>query len=358
MARKKWNKNNLPSGYPDSVQPQWWLVEATNADADYKDDSSLAICFSCFANLGHQAASFANPETMLKKMQKPVNIIIWKMGEKDWKDLELIDSFLQALLAFVFAAAALPAVYSAPAAKSYAQDYGYTFNPLGSSVAPSSQYHAQDANGQYSYGYAGPNSAKQEFKTADGVVRGAYSYVDANGIIQSVNYISDILGFRASGTNIPHVDQPAPVAYSEATINAVPVQQVVSTYEAPEYTALAPTVQYSFLPYAPNYRYYFNWGQPSPVIPHTAPVIVQSAAPVVNEIPVIAEANGRIAYPVESAPLQVPETYAVDEHIPEVAQTQYHKEPVFVQQQIPVVTQSQYHAQESSNSPILSIIFS
>merc|ERR1712060_898610 len=46
--------------------------------------------------------------------------------------------------------------------------------------ATNSQYHAQDDFGQYNYGYSDPNSVKQEVKTADGVTRGSYSYVDAN----------------------------------------------------------------------------------------------------------------------------------------------------------------------------------
>merc|ERR1712107_868105 len=45
-----------------------------------------------------------------------------------------------------------------------------------------------------------PNSVKQEVKTADGVTRGSYSYVDANGIVQTVNYISDAMGFRVAAT--------------------------------------------------------------------------------------------------------------------------------------------------------------
>lgn len=40
---------------------------------------------------------------------------------------------------------------------------------------------AQDELGQYSYGYAGGPSAKSEIKTADGITRGGYSYIDANG---------------------------------------------------------------------------------------------------------------------------------------------------------------------------------
>lgn len=40
-------------------------------------------------------------------------------------------------------------------------------------VAPvSTQYHAQDELGQYTYGYSGGPSAKHETKTLDGVTRG------------------------------------------------------------------------------------------------------------------------------------------------------------------------------------------
>jgi hypothetical protein len=79
-------------------------------------------------------------------------------------------------------------------------------------VAPSSQFHAQDAFGQYNYGYSDENSAKQEFKTADGIVQGTYSYVDANGIVQTTNYIADGNGFRVAATNLPQAPVSAPVA--------------------------------------------------------------------------------------------------------------------------------------------------
>merc|ERR1711902_220877 len=69
-------------------------------------------------------------------------------------------------------------------------------------------------------------------KTADGVIRGAYSYVDSDGIVQTVNYIADALGFRVGATNLPvhHVDaEPA----------AAPVVQAA----APVVEAAAPVVQ-------------------------------------------------------------------------------------------------------------------
>lgn len=80
--------------------------------------------------------------------------------------------------------------------------------------AETTQYHAQDVHGQYSYGYAGPLSAKSETKTADGITRGGYSYIDANGVLQTVHYVSDpVNGFRVAATNLP-VDHGHVAAHS------------------------------------------------------------------------------------------------------------------------------------------------
>jgi hypothetical protein len=78
--------------------------------------------------------------------------------------------------------------------------------------APTVQHHAQDEFGGFNFGYQDINSAKEEIHTPDGVTRGSYSYVDANGLIQRVDYIADpINGFRVAGTNIP-VAPGAPAA--------------------------------------------------------------------------------------------------------------------------------------------------
>lgn len=77
-----------------------------------------------------------------------------------------------------------------------------------------SQYHSQDTLGQYSYGYNGGLSAKIESKSLDGVTRGSYSYLDADGHLQTVEYTADsINGFRAAATNLPKAptDQSEPV---------------------------------------------------------------------------------------------------------------------------------------------------
>ncbi|CAL8107570.1 unnamed protein product [Orchesella dallaii] len=100
--------------------------------------------------------------------------------------------------------------------------------PIAVPAVTSSQYHAQDELGQYSYGYAGGPSAKAEAKTFDGVTRGGYSYIDANGLLQTVNYVADpVNGFRVAATNLPVA--PAPVALA-ALPGPIP-QQVADTPE-------------------------------------------------------------------------------------------------------------------------------
>lgn len=53
-------------------------------------------------------------------------------------------------------------------------------------------YAKVEGNGEeYHFGYNDGQTARHEARTADGVVRGAYSYVDANGNIETVRYTSD-----------------------------------------------------------------------------------------------------------------------------------------------------------------------
>ena len=54
----------------------------------------------------------------------------------------------------------------------------------------------------FSFGYENINSKKTESKDAFGVKRGSYEYVDANGVLQIVNYIAEpVNGFGVSGTD-------------------------------------------------------------------------------------------------------------------------------------------------------------
>merc|ERR1711887_112808 len=101
--------------------------------------------------------------------------------------------------------------------------------PVAIPSTPSSQFHAQDEFGQFSFGYENINSAKTETKDAFGVTRGSYQYVDANGVLQTVNYVADpVNGFRVAGTNIP-VAPGAP----NAALPVAPGVPVVEPLEAP-----------------------------------------------------------------------------------------------------------------------------
>lgn len=99
-----------------------------------------------------------------------------------------------------------------------------------------SQYHSQDALGQYAYGYNGGSSAKIESKSLDGITRGSYSYVDPEGLLQTVEYTADAVnGFRAAATNLPNVRNTPEAAFNEAAIRAAaepeirPIAQIAPT---------------------------------------------------------------------------------------------------------------------------------
>jgi len=112
--------------------------------------------------------------------------------------------------------------------------------PLAIPSTPSSQFHAQDEFGQFSFGYENINSAKTETKDAFGVTRGSYQYVDANGILQTVNYIADpVNGFRVAGTNIPVAPAAPNVALPVAPQVPVvePLIAPVPVVETPEVAA-------------------------------------------------------------------------------------------------------------------------
>merc|ERR1711963_913722 len=130
------------------------------------------------------------------------------------------------------------------------------------------QFHGQDELGNTQYGYSNINSAKHEVGNAHGV-QGTYSYVDANGIVQTTNYIADDLGFRVSATNLPVapgtpgvVPPPAPVAAPVVSVAATTPVVAPITYAAaaPIVTHAAPVHHYT-LPVAPT----FDGKAPEPV---------------------------------------------------------------------------------------------
>merc|ERR1712018_186856 len=132
----------------------------------------------------------------------------------------------------VLHSAPAPIQVAAPAFAPAPLPLGVAPAPLPIPASPSSQFHAQDEFGQFSFGYENINSAKTETKDAFGVTRGSYQYVDANGILQTVNYSADdINGFRVAGTNIP-VAGAQPVAPA-----ALPLVAPVPVLETPEVAA-------------------------------------------------------------------------------------------------------------------------
>jgi len=82
-----------------------------------------------------------------------------------------------------------------------------------------SQFHAQDEFGNLNYGYANINSAKQEVGNTYGGVTGQYSYVDANGKLQKVQYIADDNGFRVADSRLPTAPTFKPEALVAPTFN-------------------------------------------------------------------------------------------------------------------------------------------
>ena len=181
----------------------------------------------------------------------------------------------------------------------------------------------QDELGGYNYGYATADSSKQEFRTPDGIVQGTYSYVDANGVLQTVNYVSDAEGFKVAATNLPKAPLPEAVAPVVAEAYVAPAatpesddMEVVAAKETPVVStvpyAINPVYQY----YAPQQGYY-----QTPV----APVAVQ--APVQQPLAYYAPTH---AYHQAAVPVAAPQAAVVP--VAPVA---------------PAVTHSQFHAQVS-----------
>ena len=151
----------------------------------------------------------------------------------------------------------------------------------------------QDNFGNYNYGYADPNSAKQEIKAPDGTVQGSYSYVDANGVVQTVNYIADDHGFRVAATNLPQGPAPAPAVAAvapvapkvETPIQVAPAPQVYAAPLTPVHNIIASSPYLygnSYANAAPVYA--SNYVYAAPVAPVSTPVV--AAAPAAPAAPV------------------------------------------------------------------------
>jgi len=204
--------------------------------------------------------------------------------------------------------------------------------PVAAPAPSHSQFHAQDDFGGYNYGYATPESSKQEIRTPDGIVSGTYSYVDANGVLQTVNYVSDAEGFKVAATNLPKapVAAPAPVpvaevapavvAEAEPTVKAAEEEDDMVVIGGDDQEAVAGVASYSApVPYAP-YTYAY------------APYQGYYQAPVA---------------PVVQAPAQAPVAYYAPTHAyAQAAVPVAAPEATVVPVAAPVTTHSQFHAQD------------
>merc|ERR1712212_684131 len=126
--------------------------------------------------------------------------------------------------------------------------------PVPAPVAPSSQFQAQDEFGNLQYGYANINSQKHEIGNTYGGVTGGFHYVDANGVVQTRQYIADHLGFRVQATDLP---------VAPAVPEVEPLVAPVHEYElpvAPVFEGKAPVHEYT-PPVAPV----FDGKAPEPV---------------------------------------------------------------------------------------------
>merc|ERR1712203_941218 len=109
--------------------------------------------------------------------------------------------------------------------------------PYAAPAYTGSQFHAQDEFGNLNYGYANLNSAKQEIGNTYGGVQGGYSYVDAAGVLQQVQYVADGAGFRVADSRLPVAPTFNPEPLVAPVFNPEPLVAPELTPEAAEATA-------------------------------------------------------------------------------------------------------------------------
>ena len=139
-----------------------------------------------------------------------------------------------------------------------------------------SQYHAQDEFGNLNYGYSNLNSAKAEAGNTYGGVNGGYSYVDANGVLQQVQYVADAAGFRVADSRLPVApvyNGVAPTFNPElpvAPVDTTEVAEAKAAFAAHEAAVAAvaerkkreadPAFSYSTFTQHPGYAAYHPYG--------------------------------------------------------------------------------------------------
>merc|ERR1712051_348190 len=128
-------------------------------------------------------------------------------------------------------------------------------------IAPyvGSQYHAQDEFGNLNYGYSNLNSAKAEAGNTYGGVNGGYSYVDANGVLQQVQYVADAAGFRVADSRLPVApvyDGVAPVAPVDTAEASAAQEAAVAAVAERKKREADPAFSYSTFTQHPGYAAY------------------------------------------------------------------------------------------------------
>jgi hypothetical protein len=157
--------------------------------------------------------------------------------------------FFVAVSALVASAVAGPAVLSHTVNGVPIAGYAGAYAPAAYAPAPyaapaytGSQFHAQDEFGNLNYGYANLNSAKQEVGNTYGGVQGGYSYVDAAGVLQQVQYVADGAGFRVADSRLPVAPTFNPEPLVAPTFNPEPLVAPVFNPELPVAPELTPEV--------------------------------------------------------------------------------------------------------------------
>merc|ERR1712142_632529 len=131
--------------------------------------------------------------------------------------------------------AAIPAHgAAAPALQYAASPVAYAAAPYAAPAFTGSQFHAQDEFGNLQYGYSNLNSVKHEVGNSYGGVSGGYSYVDANGQLQRVEYVADGLGFRVADSRLPVAPEFNPEPLVAPVYDGVAPEPVKDTPEVAE----------------------------------------------------------------------------------------------------------------------------
>merc|ERR1712047_121188 len=171
---------------------------------------------------------------------------------------------------------------------------------------PSSQFQAQDEFGNIQYGYSNINSQKHETGNTYGGVSGSYSYVDANGIVQTTNLPVAPAAPEAAPLEQPtfNLVGPAPVddtpevkaakaefqaAFDEAASRA---KRSTPASTLPLAAAPAPILAPAPLGYAaPHFAGAYPYAAPFGVAPYAAaPVVTAPALPYAAPAAVVASA--------------------------------------------------------------------